>query len=119
MKGLQNITVSERNKGICQQPFCAIANYVVAGRFSFARNLILAENTQFRSSQQTQSGETLAASVADDTTDNKQTEKQWTKCQRFVKLKELQADTRANAFAAHLILPNRTQSPPTTRQVDG
>jgi hypothetical protein len=62
---------------------------------------------------------TLAASVADDTTDNKRTEKQWTKCQRFVKLKELQADTRANAFAAHLILPNRTQSPPTTRQVDG
>jgi Zn-dependent peptidase ImmA (M78 family) len=36
------------------------------------------------------------------------------KCQRFVKLKELQADTQANAFAAHLILPNRTQSPPTT-----
>jgi hypothetical protein len=25
-----------------------------------------------------------------------------------VKLKELQADTRAKAFAAHLILPNRT-----------
>jgi hypothetical protein len=36
------------------------------------------------------------------------------KCQRFAKLKELQAVTRANAFAAHLILPNRTQSPPTT-----
>jgi len=35
------------------------------------------------------------------------------------KLKELQADTQANAFAAHLILPNRTQSPPTTRQVNG
>ena len=63
--------------------------------------------------------QTLAASVADDTTDNKRTEKQWTKCQRFVKLKELQADTQANAFAAHLILPNRTQSPPTTRPVDG
>lgn len=41
-----------------------------------------------------------------------------TKCQRFVKLKELQADTQANAFAAHLILPNRTQSPPTTRNFD-
>ena len=40
------------------------------------------------------------------------------KCQPFAKLKELQADTQANAFAAHLILPNRTQSPPTTRQVD-
>ena len=39
-------------------------------------------------------------------------------CQRFAKLKELQADTQANAFAAHLILPNRTQSPPTTRQVE-
>jgi CubicO group peptidase (beta-lactamase class C family) len=42
----------------------------------------------------------------------------WTKCQPFAKLKELQADTQANAFAAHLILPNRTQSPPTTRPVD-
>lgn len=40
------------------------------------------------------------------------------KIPRFVKLKELQADTQSNAFAAHLILPNRTQSPPTTRQVD-
>jgi Zn-dependent peptidase ImmA (M78 family) len=40
------------------------------------------------------------------------------KCQRLANLKELQADTRANAFAAHLILPNRTQSPPTNRQVD-
>ena len=58
IKGLKNITVTERNKGICQQPFCAIANYVVAGRLSFARSIILAENTQFRSSQQTQSGET-------------------------------------------------------------
>jgi Zn-dependent peptidase ImmA (M78 family) len=27
--------------------------------------------------------------------------------QPFAKLKELQADTRANAFAAHLILPQR------------
>jgi len=31
----------------------------------------------------------------------------------FAKLKELQADTQANAFAAHLILPNLT-TPPTT-----
>jgi hypothetical protein len=61
----------------------------------------------------------LAASLADDTIDNKRTEKQWTKCQRFVKLKELQADTQTNAFAAHLILPKRTKSPPTNRQVDG
>jgi hypothetical protein len=37
-----------------------------------------------------------------------------TKCQPFVKLKELQSNTQANAFAAHLILPNRTQSPPIT-----
>ena len=36
-----------------------------------------------------------------------------TKCQRFAKLKELQADTQANPFAAHLILPNRTTA---TRQ---
>ena len=34
------------------------------------------------------------------------------------KSKELQAEPQANAFAAHLILPNRTQSPPTTRPVD-
>jgi Zn-dependent peptidase ImmA (M78 family) len=60
----------------------------------------------------------LGASVADDTTDIKQTVKRQTKCQPFAKLKELQADTQANAFAAHLILPNRTQSPPTTRPVD-
>jgi Zn-dependent peptidase ImmA (M78 family) len=40
------------------------------------------------------------------------------KYQPFAKLKELQAETKANAFAAHLILPNHTQSPPTTRQVD-
>ena len=39
---------------------------------------------------------------------NKTTEKQWTKCQRFVKLKELQADSQAKACAAHLILPNST-----------
>ena len=63
MKGLQNITVTERNKGICQQPFCAIAKFVQAGRLSFARSCTLAENTQFRSSQQTQSGETLAEIV--------------------------------------------------------
>jgi Zn-dependent peptidase ImmA (M78 family) len=34
------------------------------------------------------------------------------KCQRFAKLKELQSHTQANAFAAHLILPNRTQAHP-------
>jgi hypothetical protein len=76
-------------------------------------------NNTYAPLKRAHSCKTLAASVADDTTDNKRTEKQWTKCQRFVKLKELQADTQANAFAAHLILPNRTQSPPTTRQVDG
>jgi hypothetical protein len=59
----------------------------------------------------------LGASVKDDKTDIKVTVNRQTKCQRFAKLKELQADTQANAFAAHLILPNRTQSPPTTRQV--
>jgi hypothetical protein len=42
------------------QPFCAIARKVQVGRLSFARSCILAENTQFRSSQQSQSGETLA-----------------------------------------------------------
>jgi hypothetical protein len=33
-----------------------------------------------------------------------------------VKSKELQSVTQANSFTAHLILPNRTQSPPVTRQ---
>ena len=56
----------------------------------------------------TQSPKTLALTLKDDTTDNKRTEK----CQRFAKLKELQADTQANPFAAHLILPNRTQAHP-------
>jgi hypothetical protein len=58
------------------------------------------------------SAKTLGASVADDRTDIKLTIKRTTKCQRFVKLKELQAATQANAFAAHLILPNRTQAHP-------
>jgi hypothetical protein len=37
----------------------------------------------------------LGAIVKDETTDNKQTVKQWTKCQPFAKLKELQADTQS------------------------
>lgn len=57
----------------------------------------------------------LAATLKDDTTDIKRTVKRQAKCQRLTKLKELQADTQANSFAAHLILPNRTQSPPTTQ----
>ena len=59
-------------------------------------------------SRTSQTRKTLGASVADDRTDIKLTLKRTTKCQRFAKLKELQADTQANAFAAHLILPNRT-----------
>jgi hypothetical protein len=51
----------------------------------------------------------LQASLKDDTSNIKRTVKRQTKCQPFAKLKELQADTQANAFAAHLILPNRTQ----------
>ena len=66
-----------------------------------------------------QSSNTLPVMLKDDTPDRIRTVKRQTKCQPFAKLKELQADTRANAFAAHLILPNRTQSPPTTRQVNG
>lgn len=54
----------------------------------------------------------LALTLKDDTTDNKRTVKRQTKCLRFAKLKELQADTRANAFATHFILPNRTQAHP-------
>ena len=38
--------------GLVQHTFCAIANFVQAGRISFARNIILVENNQFRSSQQ-------------------------------------------------------------------
>ena len=53
----------KKYKGICQQPFCAIARKVQNSRLSFARSCILAENTQFRSSQQTQSGGTLADSL--------------------------------------------------------
>jgi len=36
----------------------------------------------------------------------------------FAKLKELQAATQANAFAAHLILLNRTTPPTTFCQTD-
>ena len=36
-----------------------IANFVVNSRLRFARNIILVENNQFRSSQLTPSGETL------------------------------------------------------------
>jgi len=56
----------------------------------------------------------LGASVGRPTTRQQTDRNEGRKCQRFAKLKELQADTHANAFAAHLILPNRTQSPPTT-----
>lgn len=42
---------------------------------------------------------------------NRQT-KQKTESQRFVKLKEVQAKTQTNAFAPHLILPQRTQAHP-------
>ena len=66
-----------------------------------------------------QSGEPLQASVGRPTTRQLTDRNGGRKCQPFAKLKELQADTQANAFAAHLILPNRTQSPPTTRPVDG
>ena len=38
-----------------------------------------------------------------------------TNCQRLAKLKELQIGTQFNAIAAHLILPNHTQSPTTSR----
>jgi hypothetical protein len=41
--------------------------------------------------------------------------KRQTKCPRFAKLKELQADSPAKDFAAHLIMPERTW---TLRTVD-
>jgi hypothetical protein len=53
----------EKYKGICQQPFCSIARKVQNSRLSFARSYTLAENTPFRSSQQTQSGETLGVMI--------------------------------------------------------
>ena len=40
----------EMKKGICQQRLQEMANFVVSSRSRFARNFILAENTQFRSS---------------------------------------------------------------------
>ena len=42
----------------------------------------------------------------------KRTVSRQTKCQPFAKLKELQAEPQANAFAAHLILPKPTQAHP-------
>jgi hypothetical protein len=38
-------------KNVCQHTFGAIANFVVSSRSRFARNIILVENNQFRSSQ--------------------------------------------------------------------
>lgn len=42
---------NEKIKNYCQQPFCEIANYLVNSRLSFARNLVVTENTRLRSSQ--------------------------------------------------------------------
>lgn len=56
--------------------------------------------------------DTLCLTLKDHTTDNKQTEKLTNKATASQKLKELQADTQANAFAANLILPQRTQAHP-------
>jgi hypothetical protein len=49
----------QRNKNYCQHTFGAIANFVVNSRSRFARNFILIENNQFRSSQLTPSVGTL------------------------------------------------------------
>ena len=38
-------------KHFAQHTFCEIANYVVNSRLSFARNLVVTENTRLRSSQ--------------------------------------------------------------------
>ncbi|WP_396179232.1 hypothetical protein [Flavobacterium sp.] len=61
----------------------------------------------------------MALTLKDDTTDNKRTENERRKANASAKSKELQSPAQSQRFAAHLILPNRTQSPPTTRQVDG
>ena len=61
----------------------------------------------------------LAATLTDDTTDIKQTVKRQTKLPTLRKIKRAAIPThKPTQIAAHLILPNRTQSPPTTRQVD-
>jgi len=57
----------------------------------------------------------LAASVADDPTDNKRTEKQWTKCQRFVKLKEVQANAQSQRFCTTFNFTPTHPSPPTSQ----
>ena len=42
---------TKATEGLVQQPFGEIANYMVNSRLSFARNLVVTENTQLRSSQ--------------------------------------------------------------------
>jgi len=46
-----------KNKTCRQHTFGAIANFVVNSRSRFARNIILVENNQFRSSQPRQAPE--------------------------------------------------------------
>ena len=41
---------NEKIKNCYQQRFCEIAKYVVNSRLSFARNLVVTENTRLRSS---------------------------------------------------------------------
>jgi hypothetical protein len=43
--------IEKDKKNYCQHTFCEIANYVVNSRLSFARNLVVTENTRLRSSQ--------------------------------------------------------------------
>ena len=59
-----------------QQPFLAIANFVVSSSSVFAIIFILAESTQFRNSQLTRSGGTLVATLAELTAERKPNKKE-------------------------------------------
>jgi hypothetical protein len=61
---------------------------------------------------------TLAATLTDDTTDNKRTLKRQTKCQRFAKLKELQPNAQVDTIYSTFYFAQPHPSPPTTQQVD-
>jgi len=52
-----------KNKTCRQHTFGAIANFVVNSRSRFARNIILVENNQFRSSQPRQAPERQAVNL--------------------------------------------------------
>jgi hypothetical protein len=51
----------------------------------------------------------LGATLKNDTTDNKRTEKRWTKLPTLRKIKRAATRTQAQANCRHFILPNHTK----------